>query len=352
MAVQNRSRRKEAESMIGERKSADRLELTKKSKGKALRRILMFEDVPEEGKVLAGTIFISMLLLSLASLANNYGVLANAVLLATFIIAVPQFLLMYDKFRDIKEMEEKFPLFLRDVIETLRSGMPLHTAIISASSSDYGKLTVEVRKMANKLTWGMPMDRVLEQFAERMRGSKRLFTSVKIIQESYLSGGDIASTLDAVSNNATLLDEAQKERSALLNQYVILMYAISLIFIGIVVAINNLMIPIFKVSASTAGGGAILGIGNPCGSCFGTTCLVCGLYSGTASLIFSVDPDSISAYYISLFFYMSIIQSAFSGLVAGQISENSVKAGIKHSLIMVAITFGTFYFLVYMGMLG
>jgi flagellar protein FlaJ len=351
MAVQNRSRRREAESMSGERKSADKLELTKKSKGKALRRLLTFEDAPKEGKVLAATILISMVLLSLASLARNYGVLANAVLLATFIIAVPQFLLMYDKFRDVREMEEKFPLFLRDVIETLRSGMPLHTAIISASSSDYGKLTIEVRKMANKLTWGMPMDRVLEQFAERVRGSKRLFTSVKIIQESYLSGGDIAATLEAVSDNATLLDEAQKERGALMNQYVILMYAISLIFIGIVVAINNLMIPIFKISASTAGG-ALLGIGNPCGSCFGTTCLVCGLYSGTASLLFSVDPNSISAYYISLFFYMSIIQSAFSGLVAGQISENSVKAGIKHSLIMVAITFGTFYFLVYMGLLG
>ena len=347
----NTKKRNEPESVSSQRKRAEEPELTKKSATKTLLKLLRLEDVPEEGRVLAITIITSMVLLSLASLARNYGVLANAILLATFIIAVPQFLMMYDRYRIIKEMEEKFPLFLRDVIETLLSGMPLHTAVISASSSDYGKLTPEVKKMATQLTWGMPMDKVLDQFAQRMRSSKRLFTSVKIIQESYLSGGDIASTLDAVSDNASLLEDAQKERGSLLNQYVILMYAISLIFIAIAVAINNLMMPIFKVTAATAGG-VVLGIGNPCGNCYGMMCAICGLYSGTASLIFSVDPDSIAAYYISLFFYMSLIQSAFSGLVAGQISENSVKAGIKHSLIMVAITFGTFYFLIYFGFLG
>ncbi|MFH1623114.1 MAG: type II secretion system F family protein [Candidatus Aenigmatarchaeota archaeon] len=344
-------RRKEAETMRGQRKRAEEQELTRRSTMKTLLRLVRLEDVPEEGKVLAITVITSMVLLTLASFARNFGVMANAILISTFIIAVPQFLMMYDRYRGIKEMEEKFPMFLRDVIETLRSGMPLHTAIISASSFDYGKLTPEVKKMADQLTWGMAMDRVLNQFADRVRPSKRLFTSVKIIQESYLSGGDVASTLDAVSDNAALLDEAQKERGALLNQYVILMYAISLIFIGIVVAINNLMIPIFKISAATAGG-AVMGIGNPCSTCYGAMCMVCNLYKGTASLLFSVDPDSIGAYYISLFFYMSLIQSAFSGLVAGQISENSVKAGIKHSMIMVAITFGAFYFLIYMGVIG
>jgi hypothetical protein len=49
---------------------------------------------------------------------------------------------------------------------------------------------------------------------------------------------------------------------------------------------------------------------------------------------------------------MAVVQSVLSGLVAGQISEGSVKAGIKHSIILAGITVGMFYILVQMGLLG
>ena len=37
---------------------------------------------------------------------------------------------------------------------------------------------------------------------------------------------------------------------------------------------------------------------------------------------------------------MAVIQGVFSGLVAGQLGEGSVKAGIKHSIIMTTGGFG------------
>ena len=316
------------------------------------RRKFNVKEMPRHTRVLGITAAVAVALVLLALLAHDNGVLSISIILATSVVAAPQFLLIYERFREIKAKEEKFPLFLRDVIATLRSGMPLHTAIITASNFDYGKLSPEVKRMANQLSWGMPLGKVLDQFSARIKTSKRILTSVKIIQESYNSGGDVASTLEAVLDNVTMLEEAQKERSSVLSQYVLLMYAITLIFICIVVSINNLMMPIFKVSASTAGAGGVIGISNPCGSCFGATCAVCGFYEGTASIVFSVDPTGISAYYISLFFYMSLIQSVCSGLVAGQINENSVRAGIKHSMILFAITLGTFLFLVRVGLLG
>ncbi len=311
---------------------------------------IKLEDLSRERKILITTLITSVALLSLASFTNNFGILANTILLSTFIVAIPQFILIYQKYRDLKEMEGKFPVFLRDVIESLRSGIPLHNAIKSVSDFDYGKLSPEIKKMANQLTWGIPLENALDQFAKRVKSSKRLFINIKIIKESYLSGGDVVSTLETVSENSSILEEAEKERRSMLNQYVILMYAISFIFIGIVVAINNLMIPIFEVSSMSSG--QILGLSNPCDVCSGFMCIVCSLYRGTAFYIFSIDPSSIGAYYISLFFFMSIMQSVFSGLVAGQIGENSVKAGIKHSLIMLSVTVGTFYLLVYFGLLG
>lgn len=309
-------------------------------------------ELTRERKTLIITLSISIIFLAFAAFTRNLGIVANAILLSTFIVAVPQFLFLYEKYRSLKYMEDRFPVFLRDTIESLRSGVPLHKSIIASSPFDYGRLSVEVKKMANQLTWGLPLDKVLDQFADRVKHSKRLYTSIKIIREAHLSGGDVVSTIETVANNSNILEESEKERRSMLNQYVVLMYAISLIFVGIVVAINNLMIPIFEVSSATIGGGEVLGIRNPCYSCFGFSCTVCGLFEGASTYIFSIDPTTIASYYVSLFFFMSIVQALFCGLVAGQIGENSVTAGIKHSLVLTSITFGAFYLLIYLGILG
>jgi len=299
------------------------------------------------------SLIIAALLTTVAMVSKDVGIVGNAVILAVFAIAVPQFLIRYEKFRTLKEMEKRFPLFMRDIIESLRSGMPLHQAIKAASRVDYGKLSDEVRRMANQLSWGMTVDDVLEQFADRVKGSKRLFTSIKIIRESRASGGDVVATMDSISDNSNVLEDSEKERKTLLNQYVVMMYAISLIFIVIVAAINNLMIPIFEVSGTAGAGMSVIGLSNPCNVCNGFECVVCSWFETVSVYVFAVkDPTSIGAYYTSLFFFMSMIQAFFSGLVAGQISDNSIISGFKHSLILTGITFGAFSILLRIGLLG
>jgi flagellar protein FlaJ len=294
---------------------------------------------------------VSSALISLSSLTRDIGIVGNAIILSTFAIATPQFFISYQSYRDLKEMEEKFPLFLRDLIENLRSGIAFHKTIIASSKINYGKLSEEVKKVAHQLTWGIPLDKALNQFATRLKNSKRLYTSIKIIRESFVSGGDVVSTLESVADNATLLQDSEKEKKSLLDQYVVLMYAISMIFIVIVVMINRLLIPIFQVSSESLVGGGI-GLANPCDSCAGFTCNVCGLFEGTSQIYFSINPSTAASYYTSLFFYMALVQSLFSGLVAGQISENSIIAGLKHSLILVGITMGSFSILVKLKLMG
>ncbi len=294
---------------------------------------------------------VSSALISLSSLTRDIGIVGNAIILSTFVIATPQFFISYQSYRDLKEMEEKFPLFLRDLIENLRSGIAFHKTIIASSKINYGKLSEEVKKVAHQLTWGIPLDKALNQFATRLKNSKRLYTSIKIIRESFVSGGDVVSTLESVADNATLLQDSEKEKKSLLDQYVVLMYAISMIFIVIVVMINRLLIPIFQVSSESLVGGGI-GLANPCDYCDGFTCNVCGLFEGTSQIYFSINPSTSASYYTSLFFYMALVQSLFSGLVAGQISENSIIAGLKHSLILVGITMGSFSILVKLKLMG
>lgn len=301
-----------------------------------------------ERKILITSLIISVSIISLGIATTNTGVIGNGVILSVFIIFVPIVLFRYERSKTLKEYEEKFPAFLRDVVESIRSGMPLHQAIIISSRLDYGRLSKEVKKMSNQISWGMPVDKVIDQFTERTKKSKRLFMALKTLRESYRTGGDVESTLESVAENLSILDDAGKERSSLLNQYVILMYAITFIFLGILVAINKLMIPIFQVG--TGPGGVALGIVSPCQA---NPNLICSVYALPSVYIFAFkDPGSIGAYYTSIFFFMSIIVAVASGLVAGQISENSLTAGVKHSVIMTGVVVGAMLILKAAGVLG
>ncbi len=300
-------------------------------------------------KTLLITLLISAILLTIGIASSDTGVIGNTIIISTFVIAAPLFFLKYKKFKEIKEMEEKFPIFLRDLIESIRAGMPFHRAILNTNKARYGALSKEVKKISDQISWGITVDKALDQFAERVKTSRRLYLAIRIIRESYLSGGNVVSTLDSVGEGQLTLVEAEKEKSSMLSQYVVLMYAIAIIFVIIVMGINKLMVPIFKVSQQVGGE---FGIKNPCETCAGFGCQLCGMYTGTASAVFSLDPSGIAAYYTSVFFFMSMVQSIFSGLVAGQISEGSAIAGFKHSMILVGIIFGLFSIMVRLGLFG
>lgn len=305
-------------------------------------------------KILILTILISWLLLLIGFLIKDTGVFGNIIILSIFIIVAPQFILTYVEFREIKDIEYAYPNFLRDLADATKSGMPFHTAIISLSKNNYGSLTPEIKKMATQLSWNVDLIKVLEKSMERLKRSPNLVKTIRILIETYKSGGEISEILDSLSNTLITLQDTEKERNSSLKQYVTAMYAISFVFIGVVVGMSKLMVPIFESSASNEQG--ILGFSssNPCSFCiFGVTlqCLPCNIYSGICSL-FSIDQVSISCYYFALFFSMSVIQSITGGIVAGQIGEGSPKAGIKHSLILFSVTVAAFMILVRLKIIG
>lgn len=245
-------------------------------------------------------------------------------------------------------MEEKMPLFLRDLVESISSGVPFHQAIVMSSKLDYGELSREIKKMANQISWGMPVNKVLDQFIERVKSSKKLFMALKILRESYLTGGEIISTLNSVADNLTQLNEIEKERKSILNQYVVLIYAIVFVFVAILVAINKLMLPIFQ--ATQAPGGEILGFKSPCED---NPTFVCVVFSLPAQYIFGVaNPTSIGGYYISIFFYMSTIIAIACGMVIGEITERSIFSGLKHSLILTIAVWGVLLLLKVLNFIG
>lgn len=311
------------------------------------------KELTKSKKILIITGIISLILFLIGILSGDVGILGNIIIISLLLITLPQLIITYIEYKEFREMEQKFSIFLRDLTESTRSGIPLHKAIINASKIDYGALNKEIKKMAYQLSWGVNIIKVLEQSKERLKESDILSKNIRILIETYKSGGSIDTTLDSLANTLMTIQDTQEERKSILSQYVVVMYAITLIFISIIVGIERLMVPIFT---SSIGGGGPIGtiVVNPCEQCLyidGFSCSPCYLYFSICS-IFNSEKSSISCYYLALFFSIVIVQAISGGLVAGQISEGSIKAGIKHSLILSTSSFAIFFILVRIGLLG
>ena len=309
-------------------------------------------------KILLISIAISAVLLSVtAFLTQDVGAIINVGVIAIFIIVTPSFIHSYAKFVWLKSVESEFPNFIRDLANLKRSGLTLPEAVKLTTKTNYGKLTPEVKKFANKLSWNVPFLRALELFGENFKSSTFIMEAINIIKESYKSGGDIASILDSLARDMVMLKDAEEERRNIVRQHVMIMYGIFIIFIGISIGIISLLVPLISSSseiATTAQAtsfsyGLSFSIKNPCADYPGLI-LPCGLFSAVCSG-FGIS-SGINCYYISLFFFALIIEAISIGLITGQISENSAFAGIKHSLIMLALTFVIFTLIIKLNLIA
>jgi flagellar protein FlaJ len=304
----------------------------------------------DEKKIKIVILTISTIVMVFGYLTRDVGVFANTLIISTFIIFSTFAFFEYEHYRQWKEMEEKLPIFLHDLTENLSSGISLPMAIKVVSKNDYGSLNILVKYLANQISWNVPIHKVLDRAAEKYKKNKKISTALKIIREAYISGGNTVAVLTTLSESLEMLQQIEKERKSILNQYTLMIYAISFIFLGVVVMISKLLLPIFA-NPTIAGMGGSFGIVDPCSSCFGASCNICGFFSLMAYNLFGLSPEK-PYYYISIFFILSVVQAVFAGLIAGQVSEGSPKAGIKHSLILLSVVVGTYLLLFRIGLIG
>jgi flagellar protein FlaJ len=272
---------------------------------------------------------------------TNIGIMGNFILLAAIVGIIPYVLLTYLEFKRVKDIEDRLPTFLLDLSESQKIGLTLPEALKQVSRTDYGKLSAEIKKMNDQLSWGVPVQDAMSNFSVRMKRSKIIGRVVRIINEAYSSGGDIARTMEATASDLTTIKEAEKERRSVTSQHMMVMYAIYYIFVGIAIGLSQTLIPMLKLNIQAGQIGGLLSFQDPCSTCASIPnigCISCSIFSAMCQM-FSFGSGG-SCYYNSLFITMAVIQGIFTGLVAGQIGEGSVIAGIKHSVIMTTSGFG------------
>lgn len=211
------------------------------------------------------------------------------------------------------EKEEMFLEFSRNLVESVKTGTPISKSIINMRAKDFGVLTPHIKKLANQISLGISLTKALRIFDKDL-DNKIISRAVTLIGEAERAGGEIGKILEAVTEAVSLSDRLKKERKAAISTMVTQGYIIFLVFTIIILVMQFKIIPMLS------------GISN-----VGTALASSGVSSGGSA----IDAKEIS----NAFLYLLIVQGFFSGLTIGKLSEENIKAGIKHSFVLMVMSF-------------
>ncbi|MEM7821586.1 MAG: type II secretion system F family protein [Candidatus Aenigmatarchaeota archaeon] len=251
-----------------------------------------------------------MFTISFLYFAEIPNIFSSLNIVALFVLMLPIVILRYSEYRKKKEIEEMFPVFLRDFVEAVRGGMTIPHAFKSVSSNDYKSLTPYVKKMAAQMGWGIPADKVLLKFSKEVK-SRVIGRIISSVIESHRFGGNLADTFEALSNTAVEVERLRTERRLYMHSQMITGYIIFFVFLGVMVGLSRFLIP------------SLTQVSLP------------GMEVGPSK--------ELTEEYKTIFRNLILIQGFFAGLSVGKMAEGAVVAGLKHSIFMMFV--GTVIFL-------
>ncbi len=250
-----------------------------------------------------------------------------------------------------KELESMFPEFVRNLVGAVKSGMPVGRAIVYVSKTDYGALTPFVVKLANQVEWAIPVHKALLNFANETKNGV-IKRSIATVIEAEVSGGNIEDVLETVTNSVIEIKKIKMARRTSIHSQLVQSYIIFIVFLGVMIVIQNLLIPyIADIETKNIGGGGMEGT---------ASIAMSSAALGGAVRTIQIDYSSLGAFIGTfgawltsirgVFLMLSLIQALFAGLVLGKLAEGDIRSGVKHSLILMTTAF--FVVTLAQGMMG
>jgi flagellar protein FlaJ len=227
--------------------------------------------------------------------------------------------------RNIKQIEDRLPDFLRDVAEAGRFGMTLADAIVVASGGRYGKLTPEIKKMAARIDWGVPANEAIRLFSAKVNTSLVNRVSA-IIMKSNDAGGNVADVLTLVANDTKQVQLMDKERKLSMSTYIAVIYISFFVFLFTILILNSTFLPQMREAGEE------------------TSAMVSGEGGATVQIIQSQAISAIQFTYL----IASLAHAVGDGLIAGSLSTGKLKNGLVHSFILLVCAFMLLRLIVYL----
>lgn len=258
------------------------------------------------------------------------------ILILAITVAWMQFWLeFFVKDKKRKELEDKFVEFVRNLVNAVKSGMPVPVAIRHVATKDYGSLSPYVTKLANQVEWGLPLHKALWNFSLSTKNSV-IKRSMMTVIEAERSGGHIEDVLDSVTRSVMEIRKLREERKAMMYGQIVQSYIIFFVFLGVMIIIQDSLVPYLALMQT----GALQDLSKS-----GISIIRGNI--GDLVKVIAIDFTSFGGFFSTLiqwmismqgiFFMLAIIQGFFAGLSIGKLAEDRISSGLKHSLILMTI---------------
>ena len=241
------------------------------------------------------------------------GVVDDHLIIAFLIVLVP-YALIYELWRrKVWGIEESIPEFLSRLSGINRVGLTPARAITVLEKTNLGLISYEIHRIKRDLDWGGIFSDALIRFEHRVQ-TAAIARNVTLITKASEMTGDIAEILSIAANDARMSETLKRERLSDMIIYIIVIYLAFGVFVFVVVVLDWNFLSILKEMAAGEG------LDNVPNS------MMAIAEAGTLVII------------SRLLFHACLINAFFSGLIAGQMGEGSVKAGVKHAVVMLIIS--------------
>jgi flagellar protein FlaJ len=235
--------------------------------------------------------------------------LNNAIALGLILTLTPPAILEFNNSRWLHGVDVNIPRLLRDVTESVSSGVSLINALEEASTHDYGPVSKPLESAMVKFNLTSDIEEALTWLGDRLiRPVAKRFSTILI--EAYETGGKITEVLNTSVDLFTNLAEYREEKDAQMRPYTSIVYLSSFVFLVISwVILVQFLSPLVLSSADP---------------------LVA--QSGLLKNVLDIN------YYKSILFWAGSMEALLGGLVAGKIRGGRIAAGLIHSVLLLVIT--------------
>lgn len=226
------------------------------------------------------------------------------VLAIIIIVGLPSIAIYQKEARRLAAADDNLPYLFREIADSQRIGMHLPRAIAEAAKRNYGPLTPDLKKLAAKVSWGVPFRDAMTAFRDALETPLTKEATILIL-EAERSGGELEEIFDSATKHIQEQLDIRHEREGAIKPYMAIIYISFLILVLVIwVLFNTFFIQ------------------------FGKEPILVG---DTERVVVPLHAFRVA------FLYFIVAQGFFSGLIAGKMAAGSVKSGFYHSTILMII---------------
>jgi flagellar protein FlaJ len=253
-----------------------------------------------------------------ANIETFIDVVDDHLIIALLIILIPYAVFYEIWARKVLSIQALVPDFLERMAGINQVGLTLVQAIAIMVNTNLGLLSYEIKRIKRDMDWGSNFTEALMRFEERI-STPAISRTVTLITKASEMSGQIGEVLTIAASDAKMSETLKKERLGEMFIYTAIVYLSFFVFIFVVGVLSAQFLPVLA-------------------------------HIGTSGLPTTGPLSGLGAIPIVTFnrllYHACLVQAIFSGLIAGQLGESSLSAGVKHSCVLLLIALVTFNFII------